>query len=1063
MMNPTMRFAAAWAASLALFAAGCSGDQKRPLTCDVDPDRYGGCGRGAVSGTIELGPGGPTDSRTTVTLVGEGGASIGDSGDGGRAFLVGRVPSGTWSLVVHAAGYVSQSIDDISVEAGRTTEVGAIVLQAEDVRTPAIVGTILLKGATDHRGTMVTLDDSTAVTGTAEDGSFRIDGLEPGLHRLEARHAGYETIVEAVVVPERDELPVHLVMEPVVVPGSIVGTITDAETGAPLAGVTIRAGEVHGGASGGDGTYKLAAMPPGIYLVRAGTPGYEPKVYEGVVVNPGEATALDVLLDRQILPATLSGVARRMHSAPGTDEGIVVTLVGADVETQTKPDGSWTIDDVLPGLYDVSFTDAWMPGVTIAGVAVTAEVRNEVPPVELGPATKIADGTTLYSRVFPANRKALVTLQGDPSTYLFDGASGALRRVADEPLEAIAVDADERYATLYSGRSLFRLDLEDGVVEPVSATVPRQLISDRSLTIFIDHDERLYLLRAGDLEAEPRDRVMSGASLSFGPPIDAARGWNFVRVGWTGDMPVDFDGGWAGPIGSALVGATTGTMVIFTQGSWQGGRYEWELHWVDMAARTAERITSSAWSTGTSDGRTLLFPHDPIEDTWSISSLDLGTGAVTLLETRVAEDFWFSGGAMVVKKGGQILWLTGDPSTRGVLCASPSAEIFRAPVFGCLENRTLRVFDPATGAVTFASNAINPSITSWGLVTWNEQNGQTSLRPYWAASSMGAVCPDSLIVLLGDAHSSILLSCIGATSRLFDFVAQRQVVLPEVTYFCSHNPEQQLAVCSFPCSGEVCVRLYDLSASTQADVTTSASAAVSTAWGRDRAVAIRIGTGAAFHGKAADFWEPPALPQPPEIFDCGLTGVRPAGAEADYSLWYDDTPEGVVCGTDGQVSAPFSLTSTEVFPVGGGAARFIGGWLVDLSDGTTTQLSSARTTVFPFAKGLLIGSSEGLLRIDEDGGEDWLVNGRPVTRRADYAGRRAFVSTQGATYDLLVEDGPGNVRLIAKDVAEIRSGAGIDLMVHEEVAGVAAMTAVDTSSLLSWQVPLRLSTGDPWV
>ncbi|MFJ6431257.1 carboxypeptidase regulatory-like domain-containing protein [Streptomyces sp. NPDC091416] len=94
--------------------------------------------------------------------------------------------------------------------------------------------------------------------------------------------------------------------------GEIVGTVTDAESGDPLSGVTLRAtatdstdGPVFTATTGKDGHYDLHA-PAGAYSVTASTFGYGSKTAAGVHVTVDEQVTNDVAMSR-IATRTVSG------------------------------------------------------------------------------------------------------------------------------------------------------------------------------------------------------------------------------------------------------------------------------------------------------------------------------------------------------------------------------------------------------------------------------------------------------------------------------------------------------------------------------------------------------------------------------------------------------------------------------------------------------------------------------------------------------------------------------------------------------------------------------------
>ena len=82
--------------------------------------------------------------------------------------------------------------------------------------------------------------------------------------------------------------------------GTISGTVTSQETGAPLAGAAVAVvGTRLEAAAGADGRYTIAQVPPGSYRVRARLIGYGSVVDTGVVVVAGQTATADIVLPQQ--------------------------------------------------------------------------------------------------------------------------------------------------------------------------------------------------------------------------------------------------------------------------------------------------------------------------------------------------------------------------------------------------------------------------------------------------------------------------------------------------------------------------------------------------------------------------------------------------------------------------------------------------------------------------------------------------------------------------------------------------------------------------------------------
>ena len=125
------------------------------------------------------------------------------------------------------------------------------------------------------RGLVITIEDAAGAHHEAHlfDGRGRFEalGLTPGVALLHASAPGYPLLSARLDVPPGDSKGdltlrgVHLALH---VGGSIAGTILD-EHGAPAQGVLVTAGSASA-RTADDGTYRIAAIAPGVVELRAG-------------------------------------------------------------------------------------------------------------------------------------------------------------------------------------------------------------------------------------------------------------------------------------------------------------------------------------------------------------------------------------------------------------------------------------------------------------------------------------------------------------------------------------------------------------------------------------------------------------------------------------------------------------------------------------------------------------------------------------------------------------------------------------------------------------------------
>ena len=210
-------------------------------------------------------------------------------------------------------------------------------------------------------------------------GKYVVEGLPAGRYQVEANVGGCgnkgnyapASFPRAVHVADaRTTSGINLYMQP---GGTLTGTVTDASTAKPLAGICISDDDGDFAVTGKDGTYKIEQLPAERTTVEfdggCGNAGsYAPQFYGGevtqeaapqVTVTAGHVTAG---IDAAMLPgATLAGRVTNPAGRPvrGVCIGILPTdetgfgLFGGD--TWTKSSGAYLEANLAPGGYAVAY------------------------------------------------------------------------------------------------------------------------------------------------------------------------------------------------------------------------------------------------------------------------------------------------------------------------------------------------------------------------------------------------------------------------------------------------------------------------------------------------------------------------------------------------------------------------------------------------------------------------------------------------------------------------------------------------------------------------------------
>ena len=192
------------------------------------------------------------------------------------------------------------------------------------------------------------------------DGKFRVDGLEPGRYRVEARATGTARAALAVAVPAAGEVVLELPAA-----SFIEGSVVDSE-GKPAAGAEVIASggpSVVYGEATESGTFSLE-VEPRTHFLSARLRDEGGKADDPVSVAAGQ-TARGVKI-RLSPGASVAGVvAARSTSAPIPDARINLSPAGAGGSlggTTTDAAGNFFIAGLAPGQYDVDIAaDGFTP------------------------------------------------------------------------------------------------------------------------------------------------------------------------------------------------------------------------------------------------------------------------------------------------------------------------------------------------------------------------------------------------------------------------------------------------------------------------------------------------------------------------------------------------------------------------------------------------------------------------------------------------------------------------------------------------------------------------------
>ncbi|MFI8687005.1 carboxypeptidase regulatory-like domain-containing protein [Rossellomorea sp. NPDC077527] len=196
-----------------------------------------------------------------------------------------------------------------------------------------------------------------STTVTDSDGFFQTTTLSPRVYVLVGSSADFGSNSVSAEVTSGGVTNVEILLTPN--PGSLTGTVRDAETLQPLTDTLVRFIDNQGTVVATvqttvDGTYIISGLTEGSYTVSAINTGYQSLIQQ-VNIQPNSATVLDFNLLAN--PATLSGtVVDANTGSPLTGVIIEVYVSGTDILVRrvlTDENGEYLIEGLPQGTFDV--------------------------------------------------------------------------------------------------------------------------------------------------------------------------------------------------------------------------------------------------------------------------------------------------------------------------------------------------------------------------------------------------------------------------------------------------------------------------------------------------------------------------------------------------------------------------------------------------------------------------------------------------------------------------------------------------------------------------------------
>ena len=324
------------------------------------------------------------------------------------AYSIDSVQAGTYSFLVSATGYNSNTSNNIVVtNAARTedfqlTALGAGVTISGTVTnatTNALVsGAKVVLSTAGNGGTIV--DSAT----TAANGTYSITAVQPGTYTTTTSAAGYTSITSNNFTVAAAAVTRNIILTPVPGPTTVSGTVTNATTTNPVVGakVILLNGAVHvdSAVTAANGTYSITGVVAGTYTMNVTAATYTAFTSNNFMIN-GTPITRNVQLTPLPGPTTVSGIVTDAASnAAISGAKIVLVSNGAHVDSVTTiAAGTYVFASVAAGTYSTiasatGYVTRTSANFTVNGAAVTRNIALTLTPAATTVSGVVTNATT---------------------------------------------------------------------------------------------------------------------------------------------------------------------------------------------------------------------------------------------------------------------------------------------------------------------------------------------------------------------------------------------------------------------------------------------------------------------------------------------------------------------------------------------------------------------------------------------------------------------------------------------------------------------------------------------
>lgn len=329
---------------------------------------------GSINGTV-TDSGGGAINNATVLLLDIAGMIVDDTTtDASGNYSFPSVEPSQYSITVTATNFQSAT-EGVRVEANNPSTVNFIL----EPNPGSVQGTVTDSTGDPIAGALVEVLNLAGMvisrTITNATGDYLIDELAPGDYKIRVSKDLFITEVLGFTLSAGETEVLNFRILPN--PGTLSGKVTDADTSVPIPNTTVQVTNARGVTiattmTDVNGDYSVTKLSPGIYTVTFIAEGYGSKT-AGAKILSSQTTTLNVGLEK--LVGAISGSVSDNTGNPVTGALIEIFLNNILVaSTTTDGNGSYVINNLIPGAYTVSVSKEGFGTETVGASVVENEI-----------------------------------------------------------------------------------------------------------------------------------------------------------------------------------------------------------------------------------------------------------------------------------------------------------------------------------------------------------------------------------------------------------------------------------------------------------------------------------------------------------------------------------------------------------------------------------------------------------------------------------------------------------------------------------------------------------------